>query len=316
MKRYLLIFLIGFARTVSFGQNSDSSFFERAITLSTATGNLYGTLTLPVTTGKHPVALIIAGSGPTDRNGNSLLTQNNGYKMLGEGLAKNGIATVRYDKRGIMASAKAMKAENDLRFEDYINDAIAWIELLKKDDRFSSVTVIGHSEGSLIGMVAARSGANAYISIAGPGKPIDAILKEQYQAASKELYDLAVPVIDSLKKGLAVKNVDKRVFNAFRPAIQPYMISWMKYDPVKEIKKLKIPVCLIQGEKDKQVPLENEQLLYAATKAYYELFPNMNHVLKNVEDEAANAASYHNFNLPLAEGLVEGISGFIKKNVK
>ena len=129
-----------------------------------------------------PVVLLLSGSGPTDRNGNSpmLPGKNNSLQMLAEGLASNGIASLRYDKRGVGESAKAMMAEADLRFETYVDDAVAWCEQLRKDKRFSAVIIAGHSEGSLIGMLAAkRCNAAGFISIAGAGRAAADILRTQ-----------------------------------------------------------------------------------------------------------------------------------------
>jgi uncharacterized protein len=316
MKR--IIFVASFLciyGAVSANHLRDTTFKEQPIVLKTTTGEISGTLTI----GDRPggvVALIIAGSGPTDRNGNSMFTNNNSLKMLAQQMANMGVASVRYDKRGVGASAKALKTEADIRFEDYIRDAVEWIQLLKKDKRFKSVLVIGHSEGSLIGMVAAATnGVAKFISIAGTGRAIDVILKEQLKASNSELYDLSIPILDSLKRGLLVKNVDKKLASIFRPSVQPYMISWLKYDPQKEIKKLTIPVLLVQGTNDIQVPVEDAKLLQAAKPAAQMLMiENMNHILKNVAgDREANAATYKDPNLKLAPGLLEGILGFINK---
>ena len=142
-------------------------------------GVLRGTLELPAGRGPWPVVLLIAGSGPTDRNGNSplLAGTNNSLKYLAQALAARGIASARYDKRGIAASNGFTIREADLRFDDYVNDAAAWLRALKADHRFTSVTVAGHSEGSLVGMLAAaRAGADAFVSIAGAGRPIAEML--------------------------------------------------------------------------------------------------------------------------------------------
>jgi pimeloyl-ACP methyl ester carboxylesterase len=297
-------------------QSRDTAFLESPFTLTAGNDSIFGTLTLSDRGPGGPVVLIIAGSGPTDRNGNSVLTKNNGLQMLARGLANAGIASVRYDKRGVAASMKALKREVDLRFEDYINDAVAWIELLKKDKRFSKIIVAGHSEGSLIGMVAAaRAGADKYVSIAGPGFPIDEILKTQLKG-NAELYDLAVPVLDSLKQGHAVKKVDLKLFTIARPSIQPYMTSWMKYDPPVEIKKLKIPVLIIQGDNDFQVSVEDAKKLSAALPAAQLLIiKNMNHVLKIIEgDREANAATYKEPMRPLSTELLDAIIKFVGKN--
>lgn len=294
----------------------DTTFMESAITLTTASGDIAGTLTLSDRGPGGPIVLIIAGSGPTDRNGNSVLTKNNCLQMLAHGLANMGIASLRYDKRGIAASAKALKREVDLRFEDYINDAVGWIELLKKDKRFSKIIVAGHSEGSLLGMVAAaKAGADKYISIAGAGFPIDEILKTQIKG-NAELYDLAVPVLDSIKQGYTVKKVDLKLFTIARPTLQPYMSSWMKYDPSVEIKKLKIPALIIQGDNDFQVSVEDAKKLSAALPAAQLLIiKNMNHVLKIIEgDREANAATYKEPTRPLSTELLEAIIKFVGKN--
>src|SRR4051794_11632517 len=128
---------------------------------------LHSTLLLPKHMSKAmPIVLMISGSGPTDRNGNSpmLPGKNNSLLMLAEGLASNGIASLRYDKRGIGESAAAMVSEADLRFETYVDDAVSWCEQLRKDARFSKVIIAGHSEGSLIGMLAAkRCNADGFI---------------------------------------------------------------------------------------------------------------------------------------------------------
>lgn len=175
---------------------NDTPFIETKITLQTKTGEIAGTLTTPEKFDKIPVALIIAGSGPTDRDGNNPMMKNNSLKILATELSKNGIATLRYDKRGIAESKAAGKNETDLRFDDYVNDAKEWIQLLKQDKRFSKVIVIGHSEGSLIGMIAGTT-ADKFISIAGAGQSADKILKEQLSAQAKEVQDLSFPMIDS-----------------------------------------------------------------------------------------------------------------------
>ena len=151
---------------------------SESMVLETPTWDLHGTLLRPQSSEPVPIALIIAGSGPTNRDGNSagLNGPNNSIKMLAEGLAAHGIASLRYDKRSIGESAapknpNVLPKESDLRFDTFIDDAVSWGRKLRGDRRFSSLTVIGHSEGSLIGMIAAkRLNADAYISIAGPGR--------------------------------------------------------------------------------------------------------------------------------------------------
>ena len=297
--------------------NRDTSFTESAIVLHTATGDIAGTLTIPgEQSGKMPVALIIAGSGPTDRNGNNPMMKNESLKKLAYGLAANNIASLRFDKRGIGASRSAGKSEADLRFEDYVNDAKGWIELLKKDDRFSKVIVTGHSEGSLIGMIAALNVAHSFVSIAGAGKSADKILKEQLAAQPAQVKDPSFPIIDSLAMGKTVESVPPILTALFRPSVQPYMISWFHYDPQTEIKKLTIPVLVIQGTNDLQVTVDDAKLLVKANMhAQLLLIQNMNHIFRIVEgDKKENLATYITPELPISDELVKSIAQFIRKN--
>ncbi len=289
---------------------------EENIILKTTTGDIDGTLMLPEIKQNIPVVLIIAGSGPTDRNGNNDAMENNAYKYLAEALGKNGIASVRYDKRGIGRSQDAMVSESDVRFETYINDVKSWVEMLAKDKRFSRIIIAGHSEGSLLGMIAAENNKNvaAYISIAGAGRPADRILKEQLAESPQKVKDMVFPMIDTLKKGDTIQDVPKYFYSLFRPSIQPYMISWFKYNPQDEIKKLTIPVLIVQGLNDLQVTKEDADLLAKANPAAkLVLIEKMNHVLKIVEgDKKANKRAYDNPDLPLADAFVKAVISFLK----
>ena len=137
---------------------------ERPVVLNTSTGALKGKMVTPNQESGYPVVLIIPGSGLTDMDGNSaaLPGKNNSLRYLAEGLAGKGIASLRYDKRGIASSASAGKDEYSMRFEDGIKDARGWIDYLSKDKRISGIYVLGHSEGALVGMAASvdlRTGA-------------------------------------------------------------------------------------------------------------------------------------------------------------
>lgn len=248
---------------------------------------------------KPPVALIIAGSGPTDRDGNNPLgVKAAPYRMLAEALQKNGIASYRYDKRFIGESVN-FKGVDSLRIEDYMDDAVKCIKSLRADGRFSRVIVIGHSEGALIGVVAAREGqADKYISLAGAGSPAEIILRRQYAEMG-----LSRAATDS-----ALASLEKRK--------EIYVHSWTSYDPAREIGQLKIPVMIIQGLTDIQVEREDaEKLKMAAPKASLVFIDSMNHVLKDAPaDRNRNLATYENEQLPLDKKLVETIVAFIKKD--
>jgi uncharacterized protein len=293
------------------------------LVLNTPTGKLSGTLELPIGSGPFPVALMIAGSGPTDRDGNNASgLQTNAYKLLAEGLAKNNIASLRFDKRGIGKSSSAASSESDLRFETYVNDAVSWLGLLGKDPRFSKRFVIGQSEGSLVGMLAAQQAEIAgFVSIAGAGRPIDQILLEQLkpQLSSDQLEECR-RIMDELKAGRTVANpaekLPAQLTNAlFRPSVQPYLISWFKYDPALEIAKLKFPSLIIQGTTDIQIGIYDAERLASAISQKPVLIDGMNHVFKNATLEPASQNStYTNPDLPLVPKLFEVILKFIKAN--
>jgi len=283
------------------------------LALVTSSGTLHGTLTMPQTDKKVPVVLLIAGSGPTDRDGNnSLGVKTDAYKLLADSLAKAGIACVRYDKRGVGESADALKSESLVTFDTIVSDACAFIDKLAADERFSSVVVAGHSEGSLVGMLAAgRMKVQKYISIAGAGFAAEDVLLTQINEQRPAEAADAQLLMDSLKAGYDVKNVPA----ALSDLLKPYMRAWLKYDPAVEIKKLKMPVLIVQGMTDLQVSAANARVLHKALpSAKLVLIENMNHVLKDAPaDKGQNLATYYNAALPIKKELVESIISFIKE---
>lgn len=286
--------------------------------LTTPTGELYGTLELPQAQPPFPFALIISGSGPTDRDGNSQLIAgtNNSLKLLAEGLVAEGIASLRFDKRGVGASAAAAPAEADLRFDTFVDDTVSWGNELQRDPRLSSLIVIGHSEGSLIGMLAARRlKAAAFISIAGVGRPASRLLAEQLAGKlPRELESRAVAIIEKLATGKTSEDVPVELIALFRPSVQPYLASWFRFDPAQEIARLTTPVLVVQGTSDLQIQLEEaERLSRAAHKGQLLLIEGMNHVLKEVSaDQVEQLNSYGDPALPVAPKLVRAISNFLK----
>ncbi|MDF9831270.1 alpha/beta fold hydrolase [Parabacteroides sp. PF5-6] len=306
---------------VSFSVSAQLLIPEEPVTLQTATGEIKGTLKIPVADRKIPVALLIAGSGPTDRNGNNPQMQNNSLLMIADGLYQKGIASLAFDKRGIGESRAAGGEEKDLRFEHYINDVKEWIDLLSRDKRFSEVVVIGHSEGSLIGMVASRNNprVDKYISLAGVGVKAGDILREQLtrQLATQPetLKETVFSYIEQLEKGQTIDDVPAYLHMLFRPSVQPYMISWFQYDPQKEIAQLTIPILIVQGTTDIQVGIDQAELLAKANpKARPLLLEGMNHVLKTCDttDQLKQMPTYTDPKLPLHKDLLQAITDFIE----
>ncbi len=315
MKTIFLFFSVLFLTIANAQSKAQHTFKETNVTLKINIDQLYGTLTVPDEVKKCQVALIIAGSGPTDRNGNNPMMKNNSLKMLAEALAKNGIASLRFDKRGIGESKASAITESSLVFENYTEDVKSWINFLKLDKRFTHLTVIGHSEGSLIGMIAGAK-ANKFVSIAGAGESADKLIKSQIASKSnKQLEDMTFPIIDSLKSGNKVNKVDPLLNSLFRPSIQPYLISWFKYDPQTEIKKITVPILILQGNNDMQVSVKDAESLAQANKnSQLAIIDKMNHIMKIIDgDKQANMESYNNETLPISEVLIEKIVSFIKK---
>ena len=283
-------------------------------------GKMIGQVEIPEGEGPFPLVIILAGSGPTDRNGNSLIMvgKNDSLKMLAEELSREGVASIRYDKRGVGQNSELAIKEEDLRFEHYIEDAIAWSRFAKEDERFSKIGFIGHSEGSLVGMIAAiKEDADLFISLAGAGRPADEILKEQLSSQLPDhLMDEYEKIIEQLKQDQQVKEVPKELQSIFRPSVQPYMISWLKYNPSEHIKQLGARVLIVNGTLDVQVSTKDAKLLHQAKDdSKLLIIENMNHVLKeSPADAAGNIATYTDPTLPLATGLMDGITNFITKN--
>ena len=291
-------------------------FDELEIGIAAKGVNLSGTLTMPAhANSKIPLVIIIAGSGPTDRNCNGQGFKSDAYKKMATQLALNGIATYRYDKRGIGKSSVENFKEEDINFEVMIDDAKAIITHFEKDTRFSKMTIAGHSEGSLVGMMAVTENQK-YISIAGSGFPISVILKEQLKDKLGPMKNVVYAKIDSLQQGKNVANDLMGLESLFRPSVQPFLKTWMALNPAKEIKKLKCPILIVNGTHDLQVSEKNALALNKAkSNSKLVLVPNMNHLLTEIESEKAedNYASYQNPTLPISKKMMDEVILFILK---
>lgn len=311
--RKLATWMLGVAMSVV-PMASASAWMERDVNRS----GLYGTLALPE--GGTPVraVLILSGSGPTDRNGNNPAGANDSLKLLAHGLAAEGIASLRVDKRGIAASAGAGGREADLRIETYVADAIAWLDFLRGELPQSRVLLLGHSEGALIATLAARrTDVAGLILVAGAGESADRIIarqlaaggvRDQLQAASKR-------IADSLRNGQPVTDVPPELLALYRPSVQNYLISWLPLDPAAELAKTRAPALIVQGTTDVQILPEDARRLAAARPGTtLVLLEGMNHILKEAPlERRANLATYIRPDLPLAPGLLPAVVEFIQR---
>jgi len=285
-------------------------------------GPLKGTLLTP---NSKPTAavLIIPGSGPTDRDGNNPLGVNaSAYRLLAEGLASKGFATLRIDKRGMFASVMAVKDANTVTIADYADDVRAWIKVLKRETQTPYIWVLGHSEGGIVALASAQEeDVCGVILIATPGRPMGEVLREQLKAnpANAQLLNEALPIIDALehRRRVETTNIHPALQNLFNPAVQEFLIDAFSYHPSQLISTFSKPVLIVQGQRDLQVAETDARLLKAANpQASLIVLPNMNHVMKEVasDDPKENIASYAEPELPLAPGLIDTIEYFLIHN--
>ena len=304
MKWFILLFFISLE---AFSQEKNYDSLQVSID-----PEVQGTLLSPKGENQPPLAILIAGSGPTDRDGNQAQLKNNSLKYLAEGLAQKGIATFRYDKRVIAQINKATVQEEKMTFEDEVNDALLVVNHFK--DKYKKIILIGHSEGALVGLlVAQKVVVSKFVSISGAGNSSATLIEEQIGKNAPQLKEESQKIISQLRKGELVDNISPYLAPVFRKSVQPYLISWFKYEPAKEITKLQIPILIVQGTNYLQVEDKEAQLLKEAQpKAQLLLIEGMNHVLKKVKTLEENQLSYLNPDLPISGELVEGIASFIK----
>jgi fermentation-respiration switch protein FrsA (DUF1100 family) len=302
----LFIFCLG---SYSYGQDN-TQFTEKELSINPL---IDGTLLTPTQGETYPLAIIIAGSGPTDRNGNQNYLKNNSLKKLAEALSSQGIATYRYDKR-IVKQIKKRNVDPNITFDHFIEDATSVVDYFKNFDAFSKLYVIGHSQGSLVGMKAAQQHADGFISLAGAGKSIDAVIMDQITATAPTLVKDAENTFAVLRQGKTTSNYPPALQSLFDISIQPFMSNWMQYNPSDELKKLDCSVLILNGTKDLQVEVSEAELLKnAKPEAQLSIIENMNHVLFTIEgDRLENSKSYNETFRPISEALITAIVEFIK----
>lgn len=305
MKKLLLLFVLINATLHA----QDSTFIEKELSISKF---IDGTLLTPTHSKGNTLAILIAGSGPTDRNGNQNFLRNNSLKKLAETLSRNGVATFRYDKR-VVKQIKQGTVDKNISFDDFINDAIAVIDFFKNTASFEKIYVIGHSQGSLVGMIAAQGRASGFISIAGAGQPIDEVITYQVEKTANIYLEDTKRIFKILKSGKTTTQFPVALTSIFNLETQPFMMSWMKYNPKEEIKKLDIPVLILNGTKDLQVSVEEATTLKNAyPEASFGIIKNMNHLMFIIEgDDLENSKSYNESHRNISKKLIEDILSFI-----
>lgn len=271
-----------------------------------------GTLLVPESIDNPPLVIIIAGSGPTDRNGNQSFMKNDILKKLAERLSENGIATFRYDKR-VVKQLKTRTFDKNIRFDDFVTDAKSVVTYFKPS--YSSITIAGHSQGSLVGLLATEAGVDSFISLAGAGNPIDQIILEQITKTAPFFTEDTKRVLEILKSGKTTTEFPPALASIFSLDIQPFMSNWMQYNPQKRIESLEIPVLIINGTRDLQVSTTEAQLLKDhKTDAEIVIIENMNHLLFEINgDDLVNTKSYNELSYPIMPEVITAMVNFIQK---
>jgi uncharacterized protein len=271
-------------------------------------GTLSGELWLPKqSSGAVPLAVIVPGSGPTDRDGNSALgLRTEAYKQIAGALAERGIASLRYDKRGIGRS-KGYREES-ITLTSSSSDLAVLVQRARNQAAFSSVTLVGHSEGGLVALQAiAHIHAAALVLLATPGRTLGAVLREQLIKAGVPAAEIDNALVE-VRKGDAVSSPRPEIKEIFRPSVLPFLRSIVDVDPVALLRSAKVPTTIVQGDNDRQIPVEDAQMLRAARPdARVVVVSRMNHVLKTDGSEQWPQRSYADPAVPLAREVVEAI---------
>ncbi len=273
--------------------------------------------------GKQPLILIIPGSGPTDRDGNSPMgISASSYRLLAEALAQRNISTVRIDKRGMFGSVSAVTDANKVTIADYVADIKSWTDSLKTLTGRECIWLAGHSEGGLVALASAAGNDNicGVVLIAAAGRPLGDVMREQFRAnpANAPILGAALGAIGELEKGRAVDvaQLPGPLAMIFARQVQGYLIDLLSYDPAILASKITQPMLIVQGGRDIQVSaIDAEMLAQANSHGELRIIPDITHVLKSVDsdDRMANMTTYASPDLPISPVLVDVIATFVKK---
>lgn len=261
---------------------------------------------------KSPLIIWIHGSGNIDRNGNQgNVIKANYIKQFRDAVNQEGIAFFSYDKS--TSNKNNFKFLEGIVFTDFVSDAQKVINHFKNDHRFSEIILAGHSQGSLIAMLASKN-IDKFISIAGPGESIDKTMVKQITNQNANLGKYAAKHFKELKETGDIKVINPFLVSIFSKPNFAFLKSWAAFDPSEEIKKITVPTLIINGTKDLQVTVEDaKKLSQSKNNATLVIIDNMNHVLKNIEIDADNMKSYYAAEYPLSKELITTVVAFIKK---
>lgn len=256
------------------------------------------------------IVIFIAGSGPTDRDGNSLGSNNDCIKLSAQALLSKGIASFRYDKRTV--GVTDVEIAKEILFSDFVSDAMTVIQSIDSIFPNKKITLVGHSQGALIAtLLANEKQVDKIVLLAGPGRNIGGVLKEQLGTTLFYLKDEINNSIDSLMNGNRISTCPAGLESLLLD-YQDFLMNWMSFDPVVELKKVDKPTLIIQGDKDTQVKIVDAELLFQSNEnAQLVIIKNMNHVLKKVKSNSQNTASYSDPTYKLNKSYVKELTSFL-----
>ena len=297
--------------TLNFSQKGAKEFNSAVVKVNKY---IEGLLVTPYSEEKVPLVIFVMDAGAINRDGNDRMSKNDTFKQLTYELAKLGIATYRFDKRLFKIDGLGIK-ENEISIDHYIEDVVSILNYFNKNGNYKKIVVAGHGQGSLVGMIAAKDRANGFISIAGNAESIDQVIIEQIAKQAPGLDKSAFIAFKQLKEQGRATGYDQALESIFAYHLQPFMRSWVKYNPSEEIMKLEIPILIIFGGKDIQVDiLQGEKLKEVVPEAQSIFVKNMNHLLKEIKgDRLENHKSYNEPYRKIIPKIITGIANFVNQ---
>lgn len=260
-----------------------------------AGATLAGTLTIPKGGAKR-VMIMVTGSGPENRD--EEVAYHKPFAVIADRLARAGIATLRYDDRGVGQSVGGETKHTTS--EDVAEDATAGIEWLRAQKRFKKVGLLGHSEGGLIAfMLAAQKKVDFIVSLAGPAVRGDSIML--YQAHTSG---------NPFTKNITVENLRNMM------KTNTWVTYFMDYDPTENITNTKCPVLALNGSKDCQVPAAMNipvlrRLLAKNKKAVVKEYEGLNHMFQHCT--TGRPDEYYTLEETMSEEVLSDIVTWLKK---
>jgi alpha-beta hydrolase superfamily lysophospholipase len=275
-------------------------------------GAIDAVLTTPPDVDKPPVALLIAGSGTTDHDGNGPQVKPATLKKLSEQLVARKIATLRYDKRGAGGWKPEFGKPEDFRFVNFVDDAAALVNYLRSSGKFSEVVVVGHSEGGLVGILTMRRVPvdRLVLLVTAARRQGDLVKAQLEKTVPPDVFEPIAKAIDAVMAGQIVDPPPPGFSVA--PSMQPGIASAFTEDPIDPLKKVTEPTLIIGGGRDRQVARVDFAALSAASPVAKTLWlPDMNHVLVDVADEADDIKAYSDAERPLDPAMIDAVAAFV-----